>query len=687
MFKKAVAVWADGREKERNLHLIFTGKTASLDGAIIRLTASVFYKLFVNGKFVSFGPARTAKGYARVDEIDISSFAVQGENEVRIEVAGYYCKCLSTELYHSFLTAEVLVDGEPILYTGKDFTARENGERAQKVERYSFQRHFGEVIFANRKGDSVLVSPVKSPIYIERRVPYPNYPLILADGISKYGSFAFDENLPYKEKKYSEPITIGWGRYEDSEIESFPFRWAQRQALNNIGENLGFSQKTFEQGEYAVIDFKRIEVGFFKWDFELENADIVIGFTEMPTENNFEFQNANMHNVIEIFGNGKTDGESFEPYSSRVVCLFVKSGKLKINAFGVRGFERGNTGLVQRKFKNKELEKIYTAGVRTFNHNAVDIYTDCPSRERAGWLCDSYFTAKAESFLYGENPVEDAFLENFVLYNNEGDYPKGVLPMCFPADAQEDKKFIPQWCMWYILEIGDYLFNRKPAFDKEFFKKTVFEFVEFLSQYENEDGMLEKLPSWNFIEWSTANQWTQDVNYPTNFLYAEVLDTVYKIYGTHGFDKRAEKLRQITVEKSFDGKYFVDHAVRDKNGVLVNKTDTSEAGQYYAMLFGGINIFDPKYAYILQGICTQYEVNDREFVPVNAFIGFYLKQASLLKYEELYTPLKNAVLDFFAPMIATTETFWEYKQNYGSRDHGFASYATIPLTVIDGIDG
>ena len=38
----------------------------------------------------------------------------------------------------------------------------------------------------------------------------------------------------------------------------------------------------------------------------------------------------------------------------------------------------------------------YSGAIRTFAHNAVDLYSDCPSRERAGWLCDSYFSAKTE---------------------------------------------------------------------------------------------------------------------------------------------------------------------------------------------------------------------------------------------------------------------------------------------------
>ncbi|MHB8336004.1 MAG: alpha-L-rhamnosidase-related protein [Ignavibacteriaceae bacterium] len=40
------------------------------------------------------------------------------------------------------------------------------------------------------------------------------------------------------------------------------------------------------------------------------------------------------------------------------------------------------------------LNEIYSAAVQTFRQNSVDIFADCPSRERGGWLCDSYFPHK-----------------------------------------------------------------------------------------------------------------------------------------------------------------------------------------------------------------------------------------------------------------------------------------------------
>lgn len=40
--------------------------------------------------------------------------------------------------------------------------------------------------------------------------------------------------------------------------------------------------------------------------------------------------------------------------------------------------------------EDEELDLIFRAARESFLQNAVDLYTDCPSRERAGWLCDSF---------------------------------------------------------------------------------------------------------------------------------------------------------------------------------------------------------------------------------------------------------------------------------------------------------
>jgi alpha-L-rhamnosidase len=329
------------------------------------------------------------------------------------------------------------------------------------------------------------------------------------------------------------------------------------------------------------------------------------------------------------------------------------------------------------------LQKIYDAAISTFAHNALDLYTDCPSRERAGWLCDSYFTAKAEHFFFGKNVLEEAFLENYRMYEYDGELPRGVLPMCYPSCIENNGKFIPQWNMWYILEVCEFLCERHTEADKELFRESVMGIINFLSSYENELGLLENLPSWNFVEWSAANNWVNDVNFPTNFLYAEVLSSAFTLYGDASMLDKAKKIRQASVSLSFNGEVFCDNAVR-VNGILVPTKNTSEACQYYAALFGGIDVDKPEYAilktYILNGFSgfeAAYPM--RPFVPVNAFIGRYLRIMTLIKMKE-YEILLDNIRSFFGGMSERTGTLWEYKQNKGSLDHGFASYAAAAIS-------
>ena len=62
LMKKALPVWAKGREKEMNLTLGFRGSFKAEEGekVTLRIAASTLYRCFVNGEFVGSGPARAA---------------------------------------------------------------------------------------------------------------------------------------------------------------------------------------------------------------------------------------------------------------------------------------------------------------------------------------------------------------------------------------------------------------------------------------------------------------------------------------------------------------------------------------------------------------------------------------------------------------------------------------------------
>ena len=693
MFLQAKPVFPKGKSCEKNVFVALRAEADDLRGTTLAIAAFYFYRVWVNGKFVSFGPARTAKGYARVDELSLDAYAKEGKNEILIEVSGYYCRSLSTVHQPSFVQAELRRGNEVLLATGRDFEAYLPKTRVQKVKRYSVQRHFHEVWdYLNASTHCApecraeLEVIANAPTPIERRAPYPYCEDRMLDRAASVGTSEYDASLPVRTIPYSKGIfSPYWYIFEEEEITYRPFEWIQsRKQLKTAGESV-LPVKLDENG-YAIFDFGHIETGFLKLSVTAEeDTELAIGFSEDSEPDQFRYTDMNVYNAHTLLiGKGKTlDWMSFEPYVGRFFFIGAVKGKITLHTFGVKTFIHDPSGIVPKEPEDPTLRAVFRGAARTFTHNAVDIYMDCPSRERAGWLCDSYFTGKTEYALFGNTQVEDAFLENFRLYRNEGEFPLGALPMVFPADHQIKKKFIPQWTMWYVLEVEDYINNRGHRADAELFRPSLEALFAFYKRYENEHGLLEYLPSWNFIEWSRANKWGDSVNYPTNFLYAQSLECFYRIFGDESYLKRANEVRATAIEQSFDGTRFYDHSIRDDEGKLALQTsDCSEIAQYYAILFGGFDINDPTYAslrHLVTKLCYADSTEmPEDMEPINAFIGVYLRLEALLHIKE-YDLVLNDIRTFFGEMEQITGTLWEYRQPHGSRDHGFASYALVAI--------
>ncbi len=692
MFKQAIPVFAKGKERELNYTLLLRAKAEDLRGTKLYVTAASFYRLAVNGKFVAFGPARTAGGYARVDELSLGRYNRKGGNEIVIEVAGYACRSLSTVQQDSFVAAELRRGEEVLLHTGRDFSGYHSAHRVQRVERYSGQRHFGEVWDLAEEDPfdeqyRVELSPrAEGLVFLPRVAPYPTYEMAKAASRASVGSFRYRHPKDFRMNRYSFPLEEGRGFYTEEQVVTHPYRWLQNQKMTH--ERYGKLPLTLSAGEYALVDMKHICVGFFRWAAEtLEDCEVVLGFSELCSPRKFAFTNMNVQNVIEyrIPAGRKLQTESFEPYAARFAVLMVKKGTLRLKSFEMRSFEHDRARILPVTVKDPVLRKIRAAAESTFVHNALDIYTDCPSRERAGWLCDSFFTGRAEYFLTGKSDVEDAYLENYRLYRPTGEIPAGALPMCYPADIHMNGRWIPQWNMWYVLEVCEYLTERRPDVDKALFRDSVYGVLSCLAGHENADGLLQNLPSWNFVEWSTANEWVQDVNYPTNFLYAEALRAAGRLYGDAALVEKSNRVRAKTAALSFDGEVFIDNAVQGDDGKLHNTRNSSEAGQYYALLFGDLDITDSRYAKLMAHVensFADFDTTGRGFVPVNAFIGLYLRIWLLMKLgkKEL---LASDIKSFFSGMVAATGTLWEYKQHKGSYDHGFASFVALAIDLVE----
>ena len=377
---------------------------------------------------------------------------------------------------------------------------------------------------------------------------------------------------------------------------------------------------------------------------------------------------------------GDYDIESFEPYTARYLQIALLEGEATVSEVWLR--EYANDAVWEAEFAcdDRRLVEVFEAGRETFRQNAIDIFMDCPSRERAGWLCDSFFTARTEIDLTGTAAIEQSFIENYLLPERFEHLPPGMLPMCYPAD-HPDGVYIPNWALWFVVELEEYLGRTGDRELVDQLKPKVLALFACLDRYLNADGLLEKLESWVFLEWSKANEFTQDVNYPSNMLFSGALAAAGRIYGDQQLSDRARRISETIRAQSFDGHWFVDNAMRVE-GRLERTGNRSEVCQYYAFFFqvGDTGLHQELQRTLIRdfGPGRAAQGLHAEIHPANAFIGTYLRLELLSRWGRSQQLLDECV-GYFHEMASRTGTLWENLGAYASCNHGFASHVVRAL--------
>jgi len=694
-FQSAQPVWPSGRRTVMNDFVGFRATVRVPDAAqsvLLRLTASTVYRAFVNGAFVAHGPARAAHGHYRLDELPLRLPA--GEHAVAIEVAGYNMNTYDVLDQPSFLQAEVVADGVVLAATtvnGGGFIALDLPYRVRKTVRYSFQRASTEVYRMDADSLAWRTGPVPFEgltceagdpgILLLRRVGYPDYRLhqpqcAIARGRVERGVPC---EKPVKDRSMTgiSPVFKG---YREDELETIPSVEVQHTRCHPSAEQALYDAHTpmpLAADTFAIFDFSQEYTGFLRVRVEVpRRMRLWMVFDEILTDGDVSATRFDTANIIAWdLGPGIHKLESFEPYSLRYCKLMVLDGDGSILQLALREYANCQPWATFASSDNG-LNRIYAAAVETLRQNAVDLLMDCPSRERAGWLCDSYFSGRAAFDLFGDTTVETAFLENFLLAGKILDIPEAMFPMCYPAD-HNDGNFIPQWSLWLLLELEEYLARSGDRAMVDAFRPKVEALLGYFEPFHNLDGLLEKLPRWNFIEWSAANKFVQDVNYPTNMLWAAALDAVARVYARPDLSARAAAVRAAVLRQAWDGEFFVDNAVYDADGALRPTRNRTEVCQYYAFYFG---LATPcTHARLWERLATEFGPRRSTVNPypeihfANAIVGNYLR-LELLSRHGRTRQLAEEMKGFFLKMAETTGTLWEHTDDRKSCNHGFAAH-------------
>ncbi|MBQ8862212.1 MAG: hypothetical protein IJ021_05685 [Clostridia bacterium] len=707
-FEKAVPVWPLGRETEMNLWLSFRAVAKGTKNTILRLSGSAAYNVKVNGKFVAFGPARSAHGFYRVDELYLGDY-IDGESVVTIDVAGYSVD----SFYHidqpSFLCAELIENGEVTAATGESgFVCRVMTEHEQKAQRYAGQRTFCEVYNLTPSIEKwekdaeiklyefalVLTRQTEEKEFIARGCDYNIFYCVSAEKIVsriKFRSLEGNEGVRYPEYIVPRGNKTGASKkgFSLGEVETDIFLKARNIDITELIPCDEANKKiTLSEGEGATYKMAFNTSGKIQLNAVCEeDTEILIKFDEFLGEDglvNFR-RMYTVNAVLFRIKKGSYTLTTFEPYTMGAMHILVTKGNAEISNVSLRYFGDSKT---ERKYTgdDADIQKIFDAAVETYRQNAFTIFMDCPSRERAGWLCDSFFTARAEKVLMGRSTIERNFLENFFLPDGFKELPHGMFAECYPGDHYGGG-YISNWAMWLVIELEEYLGRTG---DSEFVnaaKVRIDALLAFLAKYENGDGLLEKLERWVFVEWSKANELTQDINYPTNMLYARMLEAAASLYGDEALLFKAANIKKKINEQAImpDG-FYCDNAVYGEDGVAHLSGECTEACQYYAFFCGVatpeqnpvlwerlLYDFGPERVEKGKWPNLAEDAKWKNIYPANAFIGNYLRLEILCRYGENEKLLEN-IRGYFLKMAELTGTLWENNDPGASCNHGFASH-------------
>lgn len=642
----------------------------------LTLAAGSVFKLYVDGEAVFFGPMRAAHGYARRHHMTCTGRHIA----VVVNHPGIRTFCWLCE--DPFFACTV-VAGDKTWHTD-DFTAYALDERVREVLRYSYQRGFSEVYRVNGAFPAFLAGhPTSAPLAV-REVPLPELlechthaPTMTvvtprAGIASGYIADTGCHEVPYQ--RYFDLVgTVLDGFRTDSVSD------------NQIADYVAFrhAKEPTDTGlVYRIFAFDGSRTGFLRLRVRAKSACAIrLAYEELIDDKDGDLllhplRNETL-NVVKwtLERGGNYDLSTFEPYTAQYAeVIFPADADVELSLVE---YVNPDAGKLDFHCEDEDLNLIVRAARESFRSNAVDLLTDCPSRERSGWLSDSYFSGTAERLFTGENLVEAAFLENYALSDRSA-FPAGMIPMNYPSDAY-DGTYIPNWSMWYVMEILRIAHTHPDSDTIRQARGTIEGLFAFFARYENEYSLLENLESWVFVEWSAANNADHiaGVNIPSNICYHRILIDAGRLYDRPDWVEKGERIRENILHLGFNGTLFVDNLLRDEKGVLQKTDHLTEVCQYYAFWFGAVTPGDHPALYDLLmhrlGRNKAPGFMDNVEKP-NMMYGIYMR-LDLLMREGKREELLDEIRYYFLPMAKTTGTLWEHTSTHASLNHAFASYS------------
>ncbi|MEA1996654.1 MAG: alpha-L-rhamnosidase N-terminal domain-containing protein [Gemmatimonadota bacterium] len=464
---------------------------------IVHVSADNRYKLYINGRQVADGPARGDLQHWRFETVDLAEFLRKGDNVIAAVVWNYGKDRPMAQFSHS--TGFVLQGAtgrEAVLNTDESWKVLESKAYSpipldkEKIRVYTVvgpgDRLDGTVYQWdwNERGfdDSSWPRAVK----VSRATPRG-----IQDGGSNW--MLVPRTIPPMEKKLEPSPVVR--KTKGIEVSEDFFKLGQI-----LDVPAGSSVWLLLDQTYLTTAYPEIVVSGGK------NANVTLTYAEalMDIERNKgERDEIEGKKIIGYKDEFIIDGEKkrllttlwFRTFRYLLVEIETAGQPLSIESVYSRFVAYPFIQKARFSSEDHSLSEIFATSWRTARLCAGETYFDCPYYEQLNYVGDTRIQALISLYVSGD----DRMMRKALTLFDDSRTPDGLTQSRYPSHVPQ---VIPPYSLFWIAMLHDYWMLRE---DDRFVRSLmpgVRSVIRWFEQHLTENGLLGKLPWWNFVDWS-----------------------------------------------------------------------------------------------------------------------------------------------------------------------------------------
>jgi len=561
------------------------------DGATAYVAADTFYRLWVNGQLAMHGPARSSRGKATVDPVDVGRHLVQGKNSLMIEV--FYGVCPFEALAQApGLLCEVEADfgGRKTIVAATDaaWEASEITAWSRQSLKFNYQRGWTEQFDARRIPEekaqpAVVLGPVGTAPWQTVEIRDIPLPAPLAEvrpaavvAVERGDGRAADFHGPetrIEPRAEWDQRSEWFRRLHTEQLGAEPAAADNPQGLVKDGRG---DAVLHGDGAGISLDLGRGYVGFVGFEVTGKAGQVVevVWNERLSGEGAVRPCAQTGRNAVRYtLRDGRQSFLAFMPQFVRFLRISQRGpGDVTVHRLALTEFRFGAEPKGDFVSSDADLNRIYQAARWTAALNTLDAYMDCPHRERnAMYGVEGYWMQKAVYPMFGDTSVSRRSIVWAVdsLADPEGTAgPADLVHIAYPMHLKFFNTMIPTQPLFWVLHAGLY---QRCSGDAELIRTllpAIRRNLAAMDGWRNADGLLESIPSWMFFDYADIR--TDGVSVALNGVYARTLDEAARLERLAGdaaraeaFEKHARQARDSLNRLCPGEAFYPDVLVRD----------------------------------------------------------------------------------------------------------------------------